>query len=96
MHPSKANVRLLSIFLDSEGITSRHYPLCFETMWLKFEGFKDLLHDWWKSLQFSRSFSFIMESKLKAMKGLLKDWNKYVFDRVETNNNETLRRVSFF
>ena len=63
-------------------------PSRFEIMWLKFEGFKDLLRDWWQSLQFSRSFSFVLASKLKAMKGILTVWNKEVFGRVETNRKE--------
>ena len=56
-------------------------------MWLKFEGFKDLLRDWWQSLQFFES-CFVLASKLKAMKGILKVWNKEVFGRVETKWNE--------
>ena len=67
------------ILLDTEGIRPGPCPLYFELMWLKFEGFKDLLRNWWQSLQFSRSFSFILASKLKALKGILKVWNKEVF-----------------
>ena len=34
-------------------------------------------------------------SKLKALKGILKVWNKEVFGRVETKK-EALRRISFW
>lgn len=65
-------------------------------MWLKFEGFKDLLRNWWQGLHFFESFSFILASKLKALKGILKVWNKEVFGRVEIKKNEALSRVSFW
>ena len=71
------------VMLDSDGIKSGPSPFRFENMWLKFVGFKDLLRDWWQSLHFSSSLSFILASKLKAMKGILKAWNKEVFGRVD-------------
>ena len=71
------------ILLDNEGIRSGPCPFHFETMRLKFEGFKDLC-DLWQGMQFSRSFSFILASKLKALTGIWKVWNKEVFGRVET------------
>ena len=71
------------VMLDSEGIKSGPSPFCFENMWLKFEGFKDLLRVWSQSLHFYGSFSFILASKLKALKGILRVWNKEVFGRVE-------------
>ena len=40
------------ILLDSVGIKSGPSPFRFENMWLKFEGFKDLLRDWWKAFTF--------------------------------------------
>ena len=83
------------ILLDSEGIRSGSRPFRFEIMWLKYEGFKDILRDWWKNMQFSESFSFVLASKLKALKGILKVWNKEVFGRVETKK-EALRRVAFW
>ena len=83
------------VMLDSEGIKSRPSPFRFENMWLKFEGFKDLLRVWWQSLHFSRSFSFILASKLKALKGILRVWNKEVFGRVEIKK-EALSRVYFW
>ena len=83
------------VMLDSEGIISGPSPFCFENMWLKFEGFKDLLRVWWQSLHFSRSFSCILASKLKALKGILRAWNKEVFGRVELKK-EALCRISFW
>ena len=84
------------ILLDCEGIKSRPCPFWFEIMWLKYEGFKDLLRDWWQNMQFFRSFSFVLASKIKALKGILKVWNKEVFGRVGTKKKEALRRVVFW
>ena len=71
-------------------------PFRFELMWLRFEGFKETLKGWWQSLHFYGSFSFILFAKLKALKGILKAWNKEVFGKIETNKEDALRRVSFW
>ena len=84
------------ILLDSEGIKPGPRLFRFEIMWLKYEGFKDLLRDWWQNMQFFGSFSFVLASKLKAMKGILKVWNKEVFGIIETKKKEALRRVVFW
>ena len=65
-------------------------------MWLKHEGFKEILKGWWQNLVFHGSFSFILVAKLKTLKGILKVWNREVFGRVETNKLEALRRVSYW
>ena len=41
-------------------------------------------------------YSFILSAKLKALKGVLKTWNREVFGRVETNKKDALRRVAFW
>ena len=48
------------------------------------------------NLYFYDSFSFIISAKLKALKGILKAWNRDVFRKVETNKEDALRRVSFW
>ena len=84
------------VLLDSERINSGPMPFRFEIMWLKFDGFKDLLRGWWQSLHFSGSFSFVLASKVKALKGILRVWNKEVFGRVEVQKKEALSRISFW
>ena len=44
----------------------------------------------------SCSFSYIMAAKLKALKGILKSWNKEVFGKVEVKKKEALCRVSLW
>ena len=50
---------------------------------LKGGPFKDLLKNWWQSLQFSGSPSYVLAAKLKVLKAILKSWNRDVFGRVE-------------
>ena len=50
-------------------------PFRFENMWLKEEGFKEVLRQWWEGIQVSRSTSFILTEKLKALKPILRSWN---------------------
>ena len=64
-------------------------------MWLKEEGFKDLLKRWWQGLRFSGSFSFILAEKLKALKVILKTWNKDVFGNKRVNKRLALDKVAF-
>ena len=65
-------------------------------MWLKEEGFKDLLKDWRQGFNFRGSSSFISTAKLKALKGILKIWNKEVFGKVEVNKSLALQQVNFW
>ena len=103
-HCSKVIQRCLSrpvsdhfpILLDSDGVRTGPSPFRFELMWLKFEGFKEILKRWWKNLQFHGSFSFILTTNLKALKGILKTWNIEVFGRVEANKKDALCKVTFW
>ena len=47
-------------------------------------------------MKFSGSFIFILATKLKALKGFLKSWNKELFGRVERKKSEALCRVCFW
>ena len=84
------------ILLGSDGVRTGPSPFRFELMWLKFECFKEILKGWWQSLQFHGSFIFILATKLKALKGILKVWNRKVLGRVETKKKDVLRRVTFW
>ena len=84
------------IMLDNEGVRTGPAPFSFELMWLKYEGFKEILKGWWQELQYHRSFSFVISSKLKALKGLLKNWNREVFGKVEYQKKDALRRASYW
>ena len=40
------------ILLDNDGVRTGPSPFRFELMWLKFEGFNEILKGWWQNLQF--------------------------------------------
>ena len=63
-------------------------------MWIKEEGFKDLIKVWWQSLEFRGTSSYVLMENLKAIKFLLKTWNKEVFGRVEENKKSALTKVA--
>ena len=65
-------------------------------MWLKVEGFKDLLKSWWEGDNFSGSSSFILAEKLKVLKAKLKEWNKDIFGKVEYRKDLALEQVEFW
>ena len=84
------------ILLDGGGIRSNPTPFRFENIWLKAEGFEELLKNWWQYLNFCSSHSYILAAKLKALKGLLKSWKKEVFSEVGSRKSEALRKVTFW
>ena len=55
-----------------------------------------MLGGWWQGLKFSGSFSFILAEKLKALKVILKSWNKEVFGKVVVNKKLALDKVDFW
>ena len=82
------------ILLDVGGVKWGPSPFRFELMWLKTEGFKETLRNWWQGMSFEGSTSFVMMQKLKELKGVLKTWNKEVFGHVACNKNEALRQIT--
>ena len=65
-------------------------------MWLKVDGFKDLLWGWWQGLGERGRASFRLATNLKVMKEKIKGWNRDVFGRLEVNKNSTLQQVEFW
>ena len=58
-------------------------PFGLENMWLNEEDFKNLINEWWCSLEIRGLGSYVLTEKLKAIKVQLKNWNKNYFGRVE-------------
>ena len=65
-------------------------------MWLKVEGFKDLLWSWWQGTVVRGSASFRLVAKLKEVKQKIRFWNRDVFGRLEFNKNSALQQVEFW
>ena len=62
-------------------------------MWLKVDGFKELIKNWWEGYSAQGSFSHILVAKLKALKQDLKVWNKDVFGNVSTQKLTALSQL---
>ncbi|RVW27875.1 K(+) efflux antiporter 2, chloroplastic [Vitis vinifera] len=71
-------------------------PFRFENMWLEEEGFKDKMKTWWGSLKFIGTSNYILDAKLRALKNILKIWNKEEFGLTETKKGEALMQVEYW
>ncbi|KAJ9704891.1 hypothetical protein PVL29_003103 [Vitis rotundifolia] len=65
-------------------------------MWLKVEGFKDLILSWWRGVEIRGSASFRLAAKMKEIKQKLKIWNREVFGRLDCNKSLALQQVDFW
>jgi len=62
-------------------------------MWLKADGFVDMVKQWWSSYQFQGPLSFILARKLKALKPDLRTWNEQVFGNVVSQKKSLLEEL---
>jgi len=85
---------------------SYHFPIClesllsargktpfrFENMWLQFEGFFDLIKEWWEETQPHAFASYVIASKLKYIKAKLKVWNREIFGDIRVKKKSSWKR----
>ncbi|RVW36396.1 putative ribonuclease H protein [Vitis vinifera] len=81
------------ILLEGGGLRRGPYPFKFENMWLKAEGFKELIEGWWQGIVVRGRPSYRLAAKMRGLKHNLKIWNKEVFGRLEKNKAEALQQV---
>ena len=81
------------IVLETGGFSSGKNPFCFENMWLKIDGFKDLVKSWWNGYFVEGYSSHCIAEKLKALKKDLKNRNKEVVGNVSSNRAEAFSRL---
>ena len=79
------------ILLEGGGMKRGTSPFRFENMWLEEKGFKDQMKKWWGSLNFIGTYNFVLDAKLRALKDILKTWNKEVFGLIDTKKGEALK-----
>ena len=84
------------IVLEGGGIRRGPTPFRFENMWLKVEGFKDLIRSWWWGIEVRGSASFRLVAKMKEIKQKLKVRNREVFGRLDCNKSSALQQVDFW
>ena len=76
------------IVLEAGGFSSGKSPFRFENMWLKIDGFKDLIRSWWNGYSVKGYSNHYIAEKFKALKKDLKIWNKEVVGNVSSNRVE--------
>ncbi|RVW99827.1 putative ribonuclease H protein [Vitis vinifera] len=81
------------IVLQAGRFSSGKSPFRFENMWLKIDGFQDLVRSWWNGCSVEGSSSHCIAEKLKALKKDLKNWNKEVIGNVSLNRAEAFSRL---
>ena len=84
------------ILLMGGGLRKGPSPFRFENMWLKVDGFKDLLRGWWQGSEVRGRASFRLATKMKELKQKIKVWNREVFGRLEVNKNSALQQVEYW
>ncbi|RVW64056.1 hypothetical protein CK203_051078 [Vitis vinifera] len=68
------------IMLAGGGIKRGPTPFRFENMWLKAEGFIELVRSWWQGIDVRGSASYKLATKMKEIKQKLKVWNREIFE----------------
>ncbi|RVW46135.1 Transposon TX1 uncharacterized 149 kDa protein [Vitis vinifera] len=84
------------IMLVGGGIRRGPTPFRFENMWLKAEGFKELVRSWWQGIDVRGSASYKLATKMKEIKQKLKVWNRKVFGKLESNKSAALQQLEFW
>ena len=84
------------ILLDGGEMRRGPTPFRFENMWLKEEGFKEVLRKWWERIQVSGSASFILIEKLKTLKPILRSWNKKVFRQIDSKKQNAWNLMDYW
>ncbi|WKA02253.1 hypothetical protein VitviT2T_020466 [Vitis vinifera] len=84
------------VSLEGGGLRGGPSPFRFENMWLKVEGFQDMIRRWWWEIEVRGSASYRLATKLKEIKQKLKIWNKEVFGNLGCNKAAALQQVEFW
>ena len=84
------------VSLEGRGLRRGPSPFRFENMWLKVEGFQDMIRRWWWEVEVRGSASYRLATKLKEIKQKLKVWNKEVFGNLGCNKAAALQQVEFW
>ena len=84
------------ILLMGGGIRRGPTPFRFENMWLKVDGFIDLLRGWWQGIEVRGRASFRLAYKMKVLKHNIKVWNREVFGRLKVNKNSALQYLEYW
>ena len=65
-------------------------------MWLKVEGFRDLIKEWWQKYKLRGGPSSVLVKELLALKKDLKKRNKKVFGNVTVKKEAALEMINYW
>jgi hypothetical protein len=81
------------IMVETGGMARGKSSFKFENIWLKETDFVARVQGWWSSYVFTGTPSFVLASKLKALKEDLRHWNKETFGDVHYRKNYQMGEV---
>ena len=81
------------VLLECGVIRRGRRPFRFENMWLKAEGFGDRVKSWWESYSVTGTPSYVLASKLKALKADLKRWNDTEFGHISVQKQQLMTAI---
>ncbi|RVW74104.1 LINE-1 reverse transcriptase-like [Vitis vinifera] len=84
------------VLLEGGGLRRGPSPFRFENMWLKVEGFLDLIRNWWREIEVRGTASYRLAAKMKELKQKLKAWNREVFGNLKGNKSAALQQVDYW
>ena len=91
---AKASFLPFSYFIGVWRRKESKTPFCFENMWLKVEGFGDLINEWRQEYEFRGSTSVVLFNKMQALKKDLNKWNRKVFENVSIKKEAALEMIN--
>lgn len=66
----------------------------FENWWLKVDGFKDLIHNWWNDFLLEGCPDYKFSVKLKMLRQKLKEWRKTVCGELNNRKNSLFEELA--
>jgi hypothetical protein len=81
------------IMVETGGMARGKSSFKFENMWLKEADFVTRVQGWWSSYDFVGTPSFVLASKLKALKEDLRHWNRETFGNVHYRKSYQMGEV---
>jgi hypothetical protein len=59
-------------------------PFRFNNHWLLHHDFASLVEEWWRSASITGWMGFVLKEKLNGLKGVIRTWNKEVYEALDT------------
>ncbi|WMV55766.1 hypothetical protein MTR67_049151 [Solanum verrucosum] len=82
------------ILLECGDLNLKKSYFKFEQWWSRVEGFSDKVKDWWESFNITGTGSYVLASKLRMLKGKLKEWKRENRNNWNQRKEEILNQLS--